>query len=724
MAQMMTTYLPSLRNLFRRFLPPIRMLHILLVFFILHGPTSGPTPVIAQETTPPIGGNRPVQMGRATWDTGWFQAEVYRQLLLELGYQVDRPRTFDNEAFYTAAAAGEVDFWVNGWFPLHNSFLTEEIDPHIEIVGTQVQGGALQGYMVDRASAESLNINSLADFERSEVAAHFDKDNNGAADMIGCNIGWGCEQIIEHHLQDYQLRDRIDHVQGDYGPLMLNTVRQHNAGEPVFFYTWTPNWTIGELIPGHDVVWIGVPYPTLPDDENVTAAETTVPNVSGCTASPCPMGFPPNDIRTVANREFLELNPAVATLLEAVVIPLDDISIQNALLIEGEDEQADIERHAADWIADNRSIIAGWLAAATAAHDETLIVDQVAATTAETNQGIPPLRVATKPLAPFVIYDTETYQYTGFSIELWALIAREAGLEYELYGVNTVAKLLDEVERGAADVATAGIGITEQRENALNFSHPTFESGLQIMIAQKDRGLWGEDLLAFINAIFSPQLLEVLGLLLVCLLIAAHIMWFSERHINKDFSESYWPGIWEAFWWSAVTATTVGYGDKTPKTLLGRIVGLIWMFSGLFVLASFTASIATAFAVNEVTSHIAGPDDLPGKRVATIERSTAETYLNQQGIRPVLFLLEEDAYEALLNDEVDAVVYDAPVLQHHVALDNGENFELAGVTFQAQQYGVALAQNPALREEINRALLRLIESGEYERLYREWFGEE
>ncbi len=657
-------------------------------------------------------------MGRATWDTGWFQAEVYRQLLLELGYQVDRPRTFDNGEFYEALARGDVDFWVNGWFPLHNAFLTDEVTARIEIVGTQVKGGALQGYMVDRNSAELLSITSLADFNRSEVVNYFDRDGNGRADLIGCNVGWGCEQVIEHHLDSYDLRGVIEHVQGDYGPLMVNTVEQFAANEPIFFYTWTPNWTIGALVPGQDVVWIGVPPLALSEDQ------TTVANVAGCVVSPCPMGFPPNDIRTVANRSFLETNPAIQALLDSIVIPLDDISAQNALLLAGEEEQTDIERHATEWITNNRQVVNVWMATAVAAHDETLVVEVGSEDSNETLQSLPPLRIVTKPLAPFVIYDVETRQYTGFSIELWKLIAREANLEYELYGVNTVAKLLDEVERGAADAATAGVGITEQRESKLDFSHSYFQSGLQIMVTTENRGLWGNSFLSLINAIFSPQLLRVLGFLFISLLVAAHIMWFSERHINDDFSVNYWPGIWEAFWWSAVTATTVGYGDKTPKTILGRIVGLIWMFSGLFVLASFTASIAATFAVNEVNSHIAGPSDLPGKRVATIERSTAEDYLNQQGIRPILFLHEGDAYAALLNDEVDAVVYDAPVLQHYVALDDSGSVELAGTVFQEQQYGVALSQNPLLRERINLALLRLIESGEYATIYREWFGEE
>ena len=666
-----------------------------------------------------IGGNRPIQMGRATWDTGWFQTEIYRQLLLELGYDVPRARTYDVADFFAAASAGEVDFWVNGWFPLHNGLLTDEL----EVLGSQVSGGALQGYMVDRLSAESLNIRTLEDFKRPEVIAHYDSNSDGRADMIGCNSGWVCRQVIDHHLEVYGLSDTVEQIQGDYGPLMLNALEQFEAGEPIFFYTWTPNWTVGELTPGDEAVWISVPFASLPEGQDIRDVQAST-SIEGCATTSCMMGFAPSDIQAVANSGFLQSNSAIRALLNEVTIPAADIAAQNVLLIQGEDEQTDIERHALEWIDNNRPTVDRWLASAIQAHDASSIIEVTNENVAETSTAVGTLRVATKPLAPFVIYDVTNREYTGFSIELWKLIAEEANFEYELYGVNTLAKLLDEVERGAADVAAAGIGITEQRETTLDFSYAYLDSGLQIMIPATDRGLWGDGLLSLVRAIFSRQLLEVLALLFFFLLVAAHIMWASERHVNQDFAETYWPGIWDAFWWSAVTATTVGYGDHVPRTIVGRIVGIFWMFSGLFVLASFTASIATAFAVSEITTQITGPEDLSGKRVATIERSAAADYLVREGIRPILYLHENDAYDALIAGNVDAIVYDAPVLQHYVAQDQNDQLKLINEIFQTQHYGVAISKNPELREQINLALLQLIESGEYEALHQEWFGEE
>jgi len=57
-----------------------------------------------------------VKMAKANWDTGYFQAEVYKQALEKMGYKVSEPKAMKPSVFYVAAAAGDLDLWVNGWF--------------------------------------------------------------------------------------------------------------------------------------------------------------------------------------------------------------------------------------------------------------------------------------------------------------------------------------------------------------------------------------------------------------------------------------------------------------------------------------------------------------------------------------------------------------------------------------------------------------------------------
>lgn len=296
-----------------------------------------------------------VVMAKATWDTGFFQAEIYKSLLAELGYEVEDLGTIDNAAFYTSAALGDVDFWANGWFPIHDTYLAEDqVAGKVEMVGYQVEAGALQGYLVDKASAETLGITSLNDFSDPEIAANFDGDGDGKADLIGCDAGWGCELVINDTLAELGLEDTITHQQGTYSALMADTIGRYQRGEPILFYTWTPNWTVSELKLGEDVVWIEAPIEG--------AAESS--GVPGCVVDPCVMGFDVADIRAVANTEFLDNNPDIKTLFELVEIPLNDIAEQNQKMVDGADSDEEIEAHAAEWIEANRVQVDNWLEAA------------------------------------------------------------------------------------------------------------------------------------------------------------------------------------------------------------------------------------------------------------------------------------------------------------------------------------------------------------------------
>ncbi len=312
--------------------------------------TATTSDVAAQEP----GEGKSIEMARATWDTGWFQAEIYKQMFEQLGYDVSQVRTLDNPPFYQAVGQGDIDLWVNGWFPLHDTY-RDAFEDGASIVGYVAQGGALQGYLVDKKSAEQYGITSIADFKKPEIKEAFDSNGDGKADLVACPPGWGCEEKISNDLEELELGDHINPIKAGYSASMADALGRYRDGQPILFYTWTPNWTVGILQPGTDVVWIEMPNAT---------EDTTVSGVEGCVNDPCALGWQANDIRPVANNDFLEENPAVRTVLEEARIPLDDIFAQNAKMNEGEDSQEDIQRHASEWIQNNQDLVNGWLEAA------------------------------------------------------------------------------------------------------------------------------------------------------------------------------------------------------------------------------------------------------------------------------------------------------------------------------------------------------------------------
>ena len=329
--------------------------------------------------------------------------------------------------------------------------------------------------------------------------------------------------------------------------------------------------------------------------------------------------------------------------------------------------------------------------------------------------------VAARALPPFVIY--ENRDYSGFEVELVRLVAAKLGMSAEIYAVDTVAKQVDDIDRGVAHIGLGGVAITESREEIVDFSLPVLDSGLTILVLNDSAEDVGRQIVAFFRAVASsdlPWLLVVFG---VAVLIAAHLVWWLERRDNPDFARPYGKGIWDSFYWSVVTMSTVGYGDKVARGTKGRVLALVWISLGTLVFASFTAAIASSLAVTELRSDISGPSDLTGRRVATVANSAGQTYLPSIGVGPVLVENVEDAYPLLSEGDVDAVVFDAPVLQYHAARWGAGEVTTVGADFQRVQYGLMLSEaDTELQESIDLALLDLIESGVYQGLHDAWFG--
>jgi glycine betaine/proline transport system substrate-binding protein len=300
-----------------------------------------------------------VNPARATWTTGFFLEAVYSRALRDLGYDVKKPKDLAVPIFYQAVMQGDVDFWANGWFPLHDAQLPKGFENGATIAGSVADGGALQGYLISKRDAEKFGITSVADFARPEVKAHFDSNGDGKADLISCPPGWGCETANNKLLKDTGLDAHINQIKANYSASMADGIARYNSGGPIFFYTWTPNWTVFKLLPGKDVVWINVPEKGYED----TKAE----GIEGAATDPIYMGFAPNDIKVVANKKFLAENPAAAKLFELMGVDLVDIFEQNNKMFEGEDKQKDIDRHVDEWIAKNQAKYDGWLKAAAAA---------------------------------------------------------------------------------------------------------------------------------------------------------------------------------------------------------------------------------------------------------------------------------------------------------------------------------------------------------------------
>ncbi|TWU47804.1 transporter substrate-binding domain-containing protein [Rubripirellula reticaptiva] len=340
--------------------------------------------------------------------------------------------------------------------------------------------------------------------------------------------------------------------------------------------------------------------------------------------------------------------------------------------------------------------------------------------------GVPEtLRVAVREVPPFAMLSDDG-QWTGISVDLM----REVKAELEIESGHTIeidfrplslGEMLDAVEAAEVDLAAAAITVNYEREKRMDFTHSFHTSGLGIAVGAKQRrsGWFG-----ILDAVFSPTFIRIVAGLVLAMFVSAVGIYLFERKANREqFDKGWVRGIAAGMWWAAVTITTVGYGDKVPRTLGGRLIGLIWMFAGLFIIAGFTAAVTSALTLTELRSRISGPADLSRVKVATVNGSTSADYLRSRHILFAGFPNVDSALTSLVANQCDAVVYDAPILQHETYRKWSGDAYVLPTTFERQSYAFALPSDSPLREPINQVLLRQTSSPKWNDVLATYFGE-
>jgi glycine betaine/proline transport system substrate-binding protein len=287
-----------------------------------------------------------------------FQLGIVTEVLKKMGYDVEVSNDVSYDIAYQTIAnnakSDDVYFFASGWNPLHDGKL-KALGENKFARFTPYISNCAQGYLIDKKTAEKYNIKYINDLKDPKIAKLFDISGNGKADLAGCAPGWGCEKVIEYQLDAFGLRDTITHNQGEYAAIVTNSIARYKTGKPILYYTWTPYWVSGKLVPGKDVVFLQVTHSANPNQ-----ASTKLSNGAD-------YGFAVNSQDIVANASVKTKHKDIAKLFKIMNVNVNDVSGENMLMTNGQNKEKDIKKHVKLWMEKNKATVDSWIKKAKAA---------------------------------------------------------------------------------------------------------------------------------------------------------------------------------------------------------------------------------------------------------------------------------------------------------------------------------------------------------------------
>lgn len=319
---------------------------------------------------------------------------------------------------------------------------------------------------------------------------------------------------------------------------------------------------------------------------------------------------------------------------------------------------------------------------------------------------------------PFVI-KTGDNDFAGLSIELWENIAKASDMHFRYELHSDFISILKKLEYREIDLTINPMDVNDLRVGKFDMTQPFSISSIGVAIPYLNRSTFA----VFISNVFSLAFLEIILLLIFIIFVFGFLLWLVERKHNKFQFRPGILGLFDGLWWSAVTMTTVGYGDKAPKTNQGKAIAIIWMFTAVIIISSFTAGIASTLTISSLQTDIKNAEDIRlVEKISTVGASSGEEYLNQENIpinqayaSPIL------ALRAIAKKENDVLLFDKTVLQYYInRLSLDEKVKLLPFTLKENYQSFMLPKDHPYFDRINVGLMKEIQKEQWSELQRKY----
>jgi polar amino acid transport system substrate-binding protein len=325
------------------------------------------------------------------------------------------------------------------------------------------------------------------------------------------------------------------------------------------------------------------------------------------------------------------------------------------------------------------------------------------------------------------VYDVPPYGYvesngsmSGVSVDLWRRVAEQMEWSFHLIPVSDMESILSGLEQGRFDVAIGAITITPERAARVDFSYPAHRSGVALAL-RKETG----PMVALVSYWTAVSELSPLILVIVAMLIVIGLaMWVVEKRDRSaaQGSDSAVVSLRDGLYWAVVTMTTVGYGDKTPKTMPGRVVAMVWMLSSLVLVSLLSTSLVSRLTAERVESRdLAASIDLRERKLAAVAQSSGAEYLDELHLQYAKYKDLPEALDALVSGRSNAVVNSVGALQYFVAKRYARVLEIPQGVLAPAYMAIALPEHSPIKKPIDRALIKITNSPEWRLLEERFF---
>ena len=325
------------------------------------------------------------------------------------------------------------------------------------------------------------------------------------------------------------------------------------------------------------------------------------------------------------------------------------------------------------------------------------------------------------------VYDVPPYGYVeadgsmaGVSVDLWRRVAEQMEWPFKLIPVSDMETILGGLEHGRFDAAIGAITITPERAARVDFSYPAHRSGVAVAIRKETGPIFA--IMSYGTAL--AELSPLISIILTMLVLIGLAMWFIERHVHavEKTSKSTVSTLRDGLYWAVVTMTTVGYGDKTPKTTGGRVVAIAWMLSSLVLVSLLSTSLVSRLTADRVESRDgAASIDLRAKKLAAVARSSGAEYLDELHLSYTSYKDLPEALNSLVNGQSGAVVNSVGALQYSVSKRYARALEVPQGLLAPAYMAIALPEHSPLKKPIDRALIKITNSAEWRLLEDRFF---